>query len=268
MSNNTTVSDEMISEFSKTTGLYTSLTGLNNVIKEWEIWKAKASSGGVAWKDWEIISLKDNCGIIRKEPIIIANETQRYALLDGWTINTVSIHGMGVFSVGDDIKQTHWSTPAKIKSIFPTHQDFRINDARQQISFTLTSQECVADYNIYKGFPFFEKVSIPEPKKPLFTTEDGKYIFLSHEVVWFVNGAWYCGSEQAASYDSDKLSHFKYFSTEQAAQRYICLHKSVFSLNEIVEEMKVIFPTESEWHLAKLEHRLNELVKSKIEGEK
>jgi hypothetical protein len=111
-----------------------------------------------------------------------------------------------------------------------------------------------------KGYQVWGKA-----KQPLFTTNDNKAIYSWHEVVWFVNGSWYLGSEQASAYDVEKLSHFTYFSTKELAEEYILMNKPCLSLNDVVEHSlygtdKVLGRWKNNPHFLKLK----ELVKSKL----
>lgn len=99
-----------------------------------------------------------------------------------------------------------------------------------------------------------------EPKQPLFTTEDGKPIYSWHDVVWFVNGMWYVGSTQAASYDSER-DDFKYFSTEDAATFYVLQNKILFSLIDI---FKLFDSNEDELSYNEVFDRATKLAQEKI----
>lgn len=117
--------------------------------------------------------------------------------------------------------------------------------------------------NNYKGQSEFPKALEDFKKsktKPLFTTEDGVKIHSWHEVVWFVNSAWYIGSEQASNYNTDKLSHFKYFSTEEKARDYVLMNKPCLSAHDIIK----YFNSWAYKPNSYVENKIKELAKQKI----
>jgi len=71
------------------------------------------------------------------------------------------------------------------------------------------------------------------PRKPILITEDKVKIF-EGEICWYVNGTWYCGSTEIdKEIYEERKSHYKYYSTEKAAQEYIKWNKPMYSLNDV-----------------------------------
>lgn len=99
-----------------------------------------------------------------------------------------------------------------------------------------------------ENFPeFWEEIKVPEP---LFVTEDGKEIFegdeyynvfidqISDHLQWKVYGI---DTSHIANGDADyNKTHCKYFSTDEAAEKYIEDNKPRFSKKQIEEALKVV----------------------------
>lgn len=174
------------------------------------------SEGGESKPDWEIVEI--HFGDLKsKDALSIYDFKVKGSRHAHWNIHSVRRLSDGeVFTVGDLVEDG-----GKNKKII----GLEINDSWTSGLFATIGFGGQTDLSLL--------TKAPEVKEPLFTTEDGKEIFSWHEIIWFVNSAWYVGSQQAASYDVEKLYHIKYFSTEQAANEYALLNKPCLSVNDI-----------------------------------
>lgn len=219
------------------------------MIASWEAFKASHSSVGEG-RDWEIFELKDG--------------TEFSALVDGdyWLKKqAVKITAKGISDAG------------MIKSVRRL-SDGEVFSVGELIG---VSQMTLVRFEIIKGglyaycapagkLPIFElkKAPIPEPKKPLFTTEDGRPAYKGDVVYLLCFESW--SLTQVVAAHSPLVGHekeYKYFSTEKSAIEFIVMNRAVFSLKDIMNEL-VSETTGRSTLLWKEKNKLTQLAKSKI----
>lgn len=95
------------------------------------------------------------------------------------------------------------------------------------------NKEWVKEYSDHREWLHNWKYNNPtKAKAPLFTTEDGKPVFLNDEV--YLLQSWVIGKDKITQEDFFDDS-FKYFSTKEAAEEYINNHKPVLSYREVMD---------------------------------
>lgn len=147
-----------------------------------------------------------------------------------------------VFSIGDEVISVYCGMPLKILS-------FNLSDNGGLIALL---QIGVIELKYLQ----------PQPKKPLFTTEDGVEIFEGGEYFLIDEEKWISLPKKAAGTFISPISIFKTFSTKEKAEEYIFLNKPCLSVNDLLEIEIHRFCFENGFVITK--EKLIELAKQKI----
>jgi hypothetical protein len=218
-----------------------------------EVFKSQHSSSG---KDWEVIK------VINKGAISFFSTGRGYTIeeikKDGYDIYQVRRLSDGeMFSIGDQIG---WGEIGNYKT---TILSFRINAEREnRLEFEYQVAEKHRSFcDFIDAVKLHKKAPIPPPR-PVFTTDDGVEIFDKKDEVWgidkkklvrvtghgnslgtWLNG-WYCTHHIPNPRDNDPevlkciKENFAIFSTEEAANNYIIMHKRCLSVRDVLDIIK------------------------------
>jgi hypothetical protein len=108
---------------------------------------------------------------------------------------------------------------------------FENNPVRYTIGkFTISDNYLMV--SVYALSTLFHISLIKKVKQPLFTTEDGKEIFLNDTFYYIGDAMNVCRTRCLFEGDGD-FTNFKTFSTREAAEEYVLMNKPVFSVKDI-----------------------------------
>jgi hypothetical protein len=189
------------------------------------------------YKDYEILILSTDCFTgITNRTIDIQAFLEKSEGTKNWTIHSVKRLNDGeIFTIGDEISNSEYPDEYKGKI-----SRFEIEDSKLLV--------------FYYGFDYIE--SIQKVKPVLFTTHDGVDVREGDRVWYFDQGYKLWDSKADPKYHNGE-QRFHYFSTKEAAEKYILMNKPLnLSIREICNfqgSMDSVF----------LEDYLKKLVKSK-----
>lgn len=87
----------------------------------------------------------------------------------------------------------------------------------------------------HKGSALSSLYSLEKVKQPLFTTEDGKPVYLDQRIWWVRKSDFELDFHDFYKGESHYPDRFLYFSTKEAAEDYILMNKPVHSVNDIMK---------------------------------
>lgn len=205
----------------------------NTIQKDWEIMSFVVKSSRVVLGKTEEGDFGNNIFRIDENELLKSPNHK---------INSVKRISDGeVFSLGDDVN-------------FGIIEGFYICEEEDSFCY-----KCMMVY--FKEVRANRDISeLKKVNQPLFKTEDGIEV-KEQDSVWVVNSAFakpFIVSVKGIEWYNETNNHFKYFSTEEAAQTWVLMNKPVLSVNDIMKAA----PLMGKYY----EDGIKGLAKSKIEG--
>lgn len=215
---------------------------------------------GVQWGDWEIPMWVLENGSDWQEV-----KEKDYEILKSYMCPSQGISNGRPFEVVTEVKRLSDNKVFKIGD--KVTSDFEKDGVQGISSFVSKPNEGVCVKLIkpnVQGFVSYRKLKhIEHIKEPLFTTEDGKDIYLGDKYyVPQVRGEHKEWTGKALEFETENVDYgndVKRFSTKEAAEEYILMNKPCLSINEL-EALNV----NCAGSISLNRHELKQLVKSKI----